>query len=175
MSSKKLLRQINAELQIPQICCIIFQKKPQKCAFYVEKPCKIVSYLQLLISTNVYSEAFNNRLGVTILRLPGGLDFSTITDEDELLKNQPNGEMNLNKTIHSDSSMTIDSLKRSDSNHSLGYLPVESPFVSRRYVINDKRSDSPKDLIKNKKKAYADQIMEKLVHFMRFDGNILTY
>lgn len=121
----------------------------------------------MLLCSYFYSEAFNNRVAVTILRLAGGLDFSQITDEEEILKNgeQINNELTNGsitipiRSAGSEENLSGD-LKRNDSNNSLGFLPVESPYMARRYIVNEKKDDSPRNILKQKKKAYAEQIIK---------------
>lgn len=109
---------------------------------------------------------------MTILRLSEGLDFSQITDEEEILKN--NGQINNDLTngsithpirsVNSEENLSGD-LKRNDSDNSLGFLPVESPYMARRYIVNEKKDDSPRNILKQKKKAYAEQIIKLVFKF----------
>ncbi|KAL0271481.1 UNVERIFIED_CONTAM: hypothetical protein PYX00_008562 [Menopon gallinae] len=103
---------------------------------------------QLISYFHVLHEAFYQRISVVILRLQGGLDYSTVTDDE------------LTRSTHSDENFET---SRAASDNECGFLPVESPQFGRRYNVNEKSND-PKDIIKQKKKAYADQIIQKSLH-----------
>lgn len=97
-----------------------------------------------------------------ILRLEGGLDYSSVTDDEEQSKSIANDltgtSINqLTRSTHSDENFET---CRATSENECGFLPVESPQFSRRYNVNEKLSD-PKDILKQKKKAYAEQIIQK--------------
>lgn len=117
-----------------------------------------------------YSEAFNNRVGVTILRVAGGLDYSIITDEDCLqppINNELTTISNPDKTLHSDENFNLD-LRQNESDIGLECLPVESPCMPRKYTINERHkknnNNSPKSLLRNKKKEFVELKKEKFVH-----------
>ena len=74
-----------------------------------------ISYLSF-----IYSYAFDNRMSVAILRVPGGLDYSKVIEEDEI-ENSPSTDMTLTippsrvddstlldrQLVHADSNLNI--------------------------------------------------------------------
>ncbi|KAK6631514.1 hypothetical protein RUM44_006041 [Polyplax serrata] len=122
---------------------------------------------ELLSYFNVLHEAFNNRVAVTILRVTGGLDFSMITDED-YLKNPVNGDLTTasipnNGTVNSEENLSL-GLRRNESDPGLECLPVESPHLPRKFLVNEKKQkDNPSEFLRSKKKAEAEQKKEMFV------------
>ncbi|EEB16309.1 sodium-potassium-chloride cotransporter, putative [Pediculus humanus corporis] len=95
------------------------------------------SYENLLSYFNGLHEAFYHRVAVTIVRVPGGLDYSWVTDE-EISKIPANGNL------------TVTSNGTSDRSAALECLPVESPHLPRKFIINEKITKSPRLMLKKK-------------------------
>mgnify|MGYP006952275740 FL=1 len=95
-------------------------------------------------------------MAVTIVRVPGGLDYSWVTDE-EISKIPANGNL------------TVTSNGTSDPSAALECLPVESPHLPRKFIINEKITKSPRLMLK--KKEPTSQTKEEYVKVFKF-GNI---
>lgn len=128
----------------------------------------------------VLHDAFENRLSVAILRLSDGLDYSKLTDDDhggyenggftltastpDLTKSGNNHE----GLMRVDSNISIAQMAQTGSDNSLSfiglseYATVESPASPRRYVVSEKDTNSPLSILRNKKKAVADQILHQM-------------
>lgn len=106
-----------------------------------------VTFLQFLFNFILFSsEAFNNRVAVTILRVPGGLDYSFITDEEYLnnhIDNDLTTEASPNRTITSDGNLSIDSAN-DDS------VSDNRPFTPRKSIITQNVNENIKDSVKTK-------------------------
>lgn len=96
------------------------------------------------------STAFDNRLSVTILRLPDGLDYSKVT---EIEGGSPNGDTmsitpsrpfmhtsDSNHMLHADSNLNISSLGVPDSIASSVYLPISKHDAGRSGYLKISRS-----------------------------------
>lgn len=91
-----------------------------------------------------FSTAFDNRLSVTILRLPDGLDYSKVT---EIEGGSPNGDTmsiipssrsfmhtsDSNHMLHADSNLNISSIGMPDSIASSVYPPISKTNVQNRF------------------------------------------
>lgn len=83
----------------------------------VKKSLKCLRTIVYLYEIHCCSSAFDNRLSVTILRLPDGLDYSKITEEDEagflssadltLTHPSSTNELTSNRMMHADSNFNI--------------------------------------------------------------------
>lgn len=128
---------------------------------------------------SVLHDAFDNRLSVAILRLSDGLDYSKLTEDDHAYENggftltMSTPDLTKNGNGHEglmriDSNISISHMEHHGSENSLSiigmsdYSPTESPGSPRRYVLADKGTSSPLSILKNKKKAAADQILHQM-------------
>jgi solute carrier family 12 sodium/potassium/chloride transporter 2 len=121
-------------------------------------------------------DAFENRMSVTILRLPGGQDYSNLAEEVDTHayyndafsledSNQDLTKKNQTGFLRVDSNDGMAQMYTHPSNNSLSVVGLsydsltDSPKTLRRYVITEKSdSASPSSILRHKKKGISEQI-----------------
>ncbi|XP_034943442.1 bumetanide-sensitive sodium-(potassium)-chloride cotransporter isoform X2 [Chelonus insularis] len=110
---------------------------------------------------NVLHDAFDQKLAVAILRLPNGLDISSVSnhvDEEQLI--QSSYDLAGNTLMHADSDLSMSSrITRVQSVPVIGshYLPQSECSV---HVVKDSPTHmSARDHLKNKRKHIADKLL----------------
>ncbi|XP_017780455.1 PREDICTED: bumetanide-sensitive sodium-(potassium)-chloride cotransporter [Nicrophorus vespilloides] len=123
----------------------------------ISKPEDLTAYF------NVLHSAFDNRLSVAILRVPDGLDYSRITEEEDathstdITYSQPPSRADLRpfaatRMMHADSNLNISHIDHSVSDS------VQSITVLNGVNVNKKGSTSSAQL-RSKKKTAIDKIL----------------
>ncbi|KAB0800350.1 hypothetical protein PPYR_06090 [Photinus pyralis] len=126
---------------------------------------KVCNTDQLNAYFNVLHNAFENRLAVAILRLPDGLDYSRILEEDENATT-PNADLTLSQHPSTHAFPNISrAMMHADSNLDISHIDVSESIVSSSYpsinLVAPAKNGSTllNKNIKNKKKGLAEKIL----------------